>query len=156
MRAAHTSSPTTTCGQWWRTLPCRATTTIMTTARAAMCTGPLTAGATSTAGFTSMGLNAWISVAAPLTRYDLRIVHLTTKVIAYVFDKSVGFVIYRICGSLAPRTPPRSRAVMSGSRNTAIRAVALGRARTASDGPSRRSTFSTTLPSMSKLGMQSA
>ena len=69
MCAAHTSSPTTTCGQWWRTLLCRATTTIMTTARAAMCTGPLTAGATSTAGFTSMGLNAWISVAAPLTRY---------------------------------------------------------------------------------------
>ena len=49
-----------------------------------MYTGHRTAGATSTAGFTSMGQNAWISVAAPLTGYDLRITfYLTNKVMAY-------------------------------------------------------------------------
>ena len=54
-----------------------------------MCTGPLTVGAMSTAGFTSMGLNAWISVAAPLTRYDLIYpIYLTNTAMAMAYLRS--------------------------------------------------------------------
>ena len=60
-------------------------------------------------------------------------------------------LIYRTCGSLALKKPPRSRAAMSASRNIPIRAAAPGMAPTANDGPSGRLMFSTIPPSTSEL-----